>query len=150
MKYTIRTFMSVVILFFASGITAQAITLTIKLDTAGTLSNKIDLSIKDSVRSLKIIGEVNGSDILFIREMAGSDKDGKETSGNLEDLDLSKSHIREGGAYYYLYYPTLDNKIGNYMFYKCKKLVSIILPDDVFSLGSFIFSDCINWSVNDK
>jgi len=142
--FGVKAFMSVVILFFASGIIAQAHTLTIKLDTAGTLSDKIDLSIKDSVRSLKIIGEVNGSDILFIREMAGSDKDGKETSGNLEDLDLSKSHIREGGPFYYLYYPTLDNKIGNYMFYKCKKLISIILPEDVFSLGSFIFSDCIN------
>lgn len=142
--FGVRIFITVIILFFTSGIVAQALSLSVELDTAGTLSNKIDLSIKDSVRSLKIIGEVNGADILFIREMAGSDKDGKETSGNLEDLDLSKSHVREGGPYYYLYYPTLDNKIGNYMFYKCKKLVSIILPDDVFSLGSFIFSDCIN------
>lgn len=116
--------------------------LTVHVDTAGTLKNKIDPEIKDSVVSLVLSGELNGSDILFIREMAGSDKNGKPTGGNLSDLNLSKATIREGGLFYYLYYSTIENKIGNYMFYKCPKLRSVILPETAVFMGFYAFSEC--------
>ena len=45
--------------------------ITIKLDKAGTLPNKIAISEMYKITNLKIIGEINGTDWNFIREMAG-------------------------------------------------------------------------------
>ena len=45
--------------------------ITIKLDEAGTLPNKIGSTKKYQITNLKIIGEINGTDWCFIREMAG-------------------------------------------------------------------------------
>jgi len=116
--------------------------LTIRLDTAGTLADKIDLSMKDSVVSLKLEGYINSADILLIREMAGADKDGKPTTGRLAYLDLSKAHIREGGGFYYLYYPAMDDYIKDYMFYRCHKLVSVVLPESAVFMGNSVFGYC--------
>lgn len=118
--------------------------LTIRLDTAGTLADKIDLSMKDSVVSLKLEGYINSADILLIREMAGADKDGKPTTGRLAYLDLSKAHIREGGGFYYLYYPAMDDYIKDYMFYRCHKLVSVVLPESAVFMGNSVFGYCSN------
>ena len=47
--------------------------ITIKLDKAGTLPDRISESKKNLITNLKIVGEVNGTDWKFIREMAGRD-----------------------------------------------------------------------------
>ena len=57
--------------------------ITIKLDEAGTLPNKIGSSKKYLITNLKIVGEVNGTDWKMIREMAGRDYRGDVTEGNL-------------------------------------------------------------------
>lgn len=51
-------------------ITKQVI---IKLDKAGTLPDKIGATRRNKITNLKIIGEINGTDIRMIREMAGRD-----------------------------------------------------------------------------
>ena len=75
--------------------------ITIKLDKAGTLPDRIASSKKYKITNLKIVGEVNGTDLKFIREMAGCDFNGKETDGKLSILDLSDAKIVEGGSAYY-------------------------------------------------
>ena len=45
--------------------------ITLKLDEAGTLPDRISSSKKNLITNLKIVGEVNGTDLKFIREMAG-------------------------------------------------------------------------------
>lgn len=47
--------------------------ITLKLDEAGTLPNKIAVSRKNLITNLKIVGKINGTDLKFIREMAGCD-----------------------------------------------------------------------------
>ncbi len=47
--------------------------ITIKLDKAGTLPNKIGSSRKYNITNLKLVGEINGTDLRMIREMAGRD-----------------------------------------------------------------------------
>ena len=47
--------------------------ITIKLDEAGTLPDKISESQKNLITNLKIVGKINGTDLKFIREMAGRD-----------------------------------------------------------------------------
>ena len=74
--------------------------ITIKLDEAGTLPNRIGESKKYLITNLKIVGEVNGTDWRIIREMAGCDYEGEKTGGKLSILDLSDAKIVKGGLPY--------------------------------------------------
>ena len=73
--------------------------ITIELEKAGTLPDRIASSRKYKITNLKIIGEINGTDWKMIREMAG----GSYHGGKLSVLDLSEAKIVEGGDYYYYY-----------------------------------------------
>lgn len=75
--------------------------ITIRLDEAGTLPNRISSTKKYKITNLKIIGDINGSDVRLIRDMAGCNWEGKRTDGNLSVLDLSEANIVEGGESYY-------------------------------------------------
>ena len=110
--------------------------ITIKLTEAGTLPDKIGRSEKNLVTNLKIIGEINGSDLRFIREMAGSEVNGHRTSGNLSVLDLSEARfVAEGDTYY-----TGNDIISDRSFQDCKSLTSVIIPSSVTEIGKFAFS----------
>ena len=124
--------------------------ITLKLTEAGTLPNKIGSSKKDLITNLKIIGEINGTDLRFIREMAGGDVHGDRTSGNLSVLDLSEARIVKGGDYYYSYYSNFSKKgyttsndiIGECAFFGCSSLTSINIPSSVTEIGNRVFEDC--------
>ena len=88
--------------------------ITIKLDEAGTLPDKIGSTKKNQITNLKIIGEINGTDLRMIREMAGRNKWDTMTNGMLSVLDLSDAKIVEGGDYYF--------NTGHYYQY-CVKLI---------------------------
>lgn len=117
---------------------------TIKLDEAGTLPNKISYDQKNLITNLKIVGEVNGTDWNFIREMAGRDFNGEKTDGKLSILDLSEAKIVAGGDAYVrfsenYYYYTSNDKLGDYVFYGCSGLTSLTLPSSVTSIGRGCF-----------
>ena len=121
---------------------------TIKLDEAGTLPNKIAVSRKNLITNLKIVGKINGTDLKFIREMAGCDYDGKETDGKLSILDLSDAKIVEGGSAYYSdrddgFIYTSNDKLGDFAFYGCSGLTSLTLPSSVTKIGCYALSSCI-------
>ena len=121
--------------------------ITIKLDKAGTLPDRIASSKKYKITNLKIVGEINGTDLKFIREMAGCDYDGKETDGKLSILDLSDAKIVEGGSAYYSdrddgFIYTSNDKLGDYAFYGCSGLTSLTLPSSVTEIGEHAFLNC--------
>lgn len=124
--------------------------ITIKLEKAGTLPDRIASSRKYKVTNLKIIGEINGTDLRMIREMAGINSTGDSTDGKLSVLDLSEAKIVEGGDYYYYdydnnrnnYYYTSNDVIGDKAFYNCRGLTSLTLPDGITSIGFWAFRDC--------
>ena len=121
--------------------------ITIKLEKAGTLPDKIGSTKKFQITNLKIIGEINGTDLRMIREMAGKNARGNDTDGMLSVLDLSDAKIVEGGDYYYddngyHYYFTSNDKIGNYAFCNCSGLTSITLPSGVTKIGNYAFCNC--------
>ena len=122
--------------------------ITIKLDKAGTLPDRIASSKKYKITNLKIVGEINGTDLKFIREMAGCDYDGKETDGKLSILDLSDAKIVEGGSAYYSdrddgFIYTSNDKLGDFAFYGCSGLTSLTLPSSVTKIGCYALSSCI-------
>ena len=124
------------------------ITRQIKLDEAGTLPDKISESQKNLITNLKIVGKINGTDLKFIREMAGCDVNGKETDGKLSILDLSDAKIVEGGSAYYSdrddgFICTSNDKLGDFAFYGCSGLTSLTLPSSVTKIGCYALSSCI-------
>ena len=113
--------------------------ITIKLDKAGTLPDKIGSSRMYKITNLKLVGEINGTDWKMIRKMAGY-----SYRGNLSVLDLSEAKIVKGGDYYYHNnnsYTSNDN-IGRYAFYNCRRLTSLTLPDGITTIGNYAFDGC--------
>ena len=119
--------------------------ITIKLDEAGTLPNKIGSNRKYKITNLKIVGEINGTDLGMIRNMAGYSYRGK-----LSVLDLSEAKIVKGGDPYYNdnnyygdhFYYTSNDEIGDYAFQDCCRLTSLNLPSSLTKIGMYAFSYC--------
>ena len=122
--------------------------ITIELEKAGTLPDRIASSKKYKITNLKIIGEINGTDLWMIRDMAG----GNNTDGKLSVLDLSEAKIVKGGGYYYkdgeddwsdrYKYYTSNDVIGDYAFRGCSGLTSLTLPAGITKIGGSAFSGC--------
>ena len=121
----------------------------ITLDEPGTLPQKISASDKYLITNLKVKGDINGTDLGFLREMAGQSINGiDETNGKLSTLDLSDTKIVGGGDYYYqdsndTKYYTKDDELGVCAFSNCWGLKAITLPTDLKSVGDFAFKNCI-------
>lgn len=112
---------------------------TFNVSTPGSLPTLIPSDQKDNITRLRLTGNLDGTDILYIREMAGIDYNGNTTTGKLNALDLSGANIVSGGdAYYYngQNYNTSDNTIGEYMFFYCR-LSTLILPNSVTRIESY-------------
>ena len=110
---------------------------------AGTLPQRISSDEKNLITNLKINGEINGTDLRFIREMATSyDVYGIEQGGQLSILDLSDAKIVSGGEYYDDNYFTKDNEIGYMAFCACNRLTILTLPSSITSIGNSAFYGC--------
>ena len=120
--------------------------------TAGSLS-KIKLT---NTKYIKIIGEINGSDLVYLKKLLGSNSQADwrngttktgTISGTIQKLDLSEAKIIAGGSAYYTYktFPgndvdeirqgyrnnylyTKNEVIGNYLFTSCSTLQELWLP----------------------
>ena len=119
--------------------------ITLKLDEAGTLPNRIAVSRKNLITNLKIVGEINGTDLKIIRELAGRDFNMEKTDGKLSILDLSEAKIVAGGDAYARFnenYYTSNDKLGHYIFYGCSGLTSLTIPSSVTEIGVDAFNGC--------
>ena len=141
----------------------QAQQITLHVERAGTLHGMINASRLPYITDLKLTGELNGTDISFIRTLVKK---------NLRFLDLSEARIVAGGAIYYSNYRTSNDIIGSYMFYNpdyspispcaiskinlpnsvtgieegafksCTRLTDINIPNSVTSIGPETFKSC--------
>ena len=120
--------------------------ITTQVDEAGTLPSKISASEKYLITNLKIVGKINGTDLKFIREMAGRDYNRKKTDGKLSILDLSGAKIVAGGDAYISYNSlckyTNNDKLGDFAFEGCSGLTSLTLPSGVTEIGWGAFDGC--------
>ena len=87
---------------------------TLHVATAGTLPDIIAPSRRPLITNLKLTGQLNGTDLRLIREMAGADVNGNPTQGYaLESLDLSEVEIFPEGEAYFIEYDTVTNTRGD-------------------------------------
>lgn len=99
-----------------------------------------------NITSLKVVGQINGDDVYYLRKMAGASYFSEAERGNLTTLDLSEATIVGGGEWYYedynQKYYTSKNVIGSYMFTQCTNLQHIVLPQNITSIGAYVFLNC--------
>lgn len=131
------------------GVGSQAQGLSVHIDEAGTLSTLIHDADKYSVRSLKVTGLLNGTDIRLLRDLGGGGLEadasevGVSTPGRLQNLNLGDARIVSGGEVYHaMNQITKDDTIGNNMFENCTSLVSVVLPKSAKSVRVAVFKGC--------
>ncbi len=112
--------------------------ITIELEKAGTLPDRIASIKKYKITNLKIIGEINGTDLSMISDMAGNNYSG----GKLSVLDLSEAKIVKGGGCDYYDYDTSNDVIDFYAFRGCSELTSLTLPAGITKIGYKAFEGC--------
>ena len=123
---------------------------TVIVETAGSLEEQIRSHELLSAIELTIKGELNGTDIRFLRSLLTDGLGASESK--LRSLDLSDVRIVEGGeAYGHFSEKSNDNtdvsacythndELGDYMFYDCASLRSIVLPHSIKSIGVRCFT----------
>ena len=125
---------------------------SVTLTQAGTLSSQITAEEKFNITDLSVAGPINGTDILFIRQMAGTDSEANtSTNGKLTHLDLQAASLVSGGGSYYFvkkgtakkgYGVSENNLVDHYMFSGCEKLVEVKLPASTQKINNYAFFGC--------
>ena len=143
--------------------------ITLHVNTPGSLSTLFSDETKYTIDELILTGQLNGSDLLMIREMAGNGFDGKHIKeARLKVLDLSGVTFINDTEHAYVSfendehidYPVYGktdqfrfadgrgthyveaNKIGKYAFTGCYKLQEIVLPSSITEIDERAFYYC--------
>ena len=118
----------------------------VTLAEAGTLSSQLGDDKIGTVGSLKVTGDINGSDLLQIRRIAGVDVNGEKTDGFLQHLDLSEARFVSGGGIYLKdngrNLTTADDELPEKAFMACKHLKSLSLPAGLKTWGDGALALC--------
>ena len=118
----------------------------ITLEQAGTLSTLISAEEMNNVGTLTLSGNINSSDLLFLRKLAGVDENNERTDGYLRDLDLSGAVIVEGGSPYLIdgsrRLTTANDELPERAFYGCRQLQTLKLPAGLKHIGDGALALC--------
>lgn len=105
---------------------------TFTIDSPGDLINQVDMDEVKNIVEIKLIGKINGTDILTMNKMV-----------NLTSIDMSEATIVEGGMPYYETdnnrFGTQNNTLGEYWAYNLDLLTSVKLPGNLTTIGSRAF-----------
>ena len=111
----------------------------VSVHTPGSLPTLIGERQKYKLTSLAVEGALNGTDLRFLREIAGSDYRQQPTEGRLRTLDLSRATFVRGGTPY-IYKDTCRTIQGGpltlppFAFRHCR-LEQVVLPEQMDTLG---------------
>lgn len=142
---------AVCLLFLLWGILTRAAgeQTVINVSTAGTLSQQISSSELSTVTNLKLTGEINATDIKYIRTNGSSIRtlDMGETNIVKEGYNGKANSIpynafQDHAVLTSVILPSGLTTIENYAFWKCSLLSSISIPSSVTSIGQGAFAQC--------
>jgi len=137
-----RTLITILLsLLLTLGATAK----TVRVKTPGTLAITIGEKQKYRLKSLKIIGPLNGDDLRFLREMAGSDSLQRPTPGRLVRVDLSQATFATGGGCYIVHdtpqHTTAPYTVPKFLFRKTI-IEEVVLPVRTDTLATGALEHC--------
>lgn len=122
---------------------AQQTRMSVDVCQSGTLAECVGQKNKLSVRDLTVKGQLNAADVIFLREMAGRDRQGEEVQGShLTRLDLKDaSFVADTCAFFHTSEgSTRITKTGSdlpdSLFYQCH-LSEIIFPGSLHEIGAY-------------
>jgi len=119
---------------------------SVTLATAGTLGQHIGIDKIGVLGTLKVTGDINSSDLLLLRKLAGVDEKGEKTSGLLQNLDLSEARFVAGGNPYLVdgsqSLTTTTDELPQRAFYGCNYLKSLKLPAGLKTFGDGALACC--------
>ena len=150
-KITFKSLLIITCLLLQINAYAQDVPpITLHVDKAGTLSTLIAANRKYEITDLTLTGNLNGTDILFLRDMAGRNSSGNVTNGKLSKLNLTDANITSIGDRAFeecrrltnITIPNSITLIGDRAFSGCTGLTNITIPNSVTWIGDFAFSDC--------
>lgn len=139
----------IIVIFVLSIRSMYSQQVTLNIVRPGSLRNLIEDSTEykmSDITDLKVIGAINGFDVIWLRYMAGCP--GRGYLNKLQRLDLSQARIVEGWCYrtngYYASdeVATKNDTITRSMFEKAKFLSEIILPDSTKYIDENAFFGC--------
>ena len=115
----------------------------ISVQTPGTLPTLIGQTQKYQLTDLAVEGALNGTDLRFLREMAGSDFRQQPTDGRLRRLDLSRATFARGGEPYIMKNDSVWVQGGAltlppFVFRHCR-LEQVVLPERMDTIGTGAF-----------
>lgn len=153
-----RTFLLALISLVPSLLFSQK---SVNVVTPGSLSTLISEEERYAIEDLTITGDINGTDLRLLRDMAGNNYKGELTEGKLCRLDLSGANIVAGGENYLdcyvihldasasmtdsrgFIFPSKNDTIPQWLFVGCLKLQEISLPKSTKSVEEYAFAECI-------
>lgn len=124
-------------------------------NVAGRLQEDGPIEMWESATSIKIKGELNGSDLRVIRQFCGSDEYAAEVPHErIRKLDLSEARIVPGGVYYikvddqgtmreYVVPEGQETLLPDKLFYHCCSIEELVLPKNIREVGIGAFWKCI-------
>lgn len=112
--------------------------LKLHVNKPGTLASLVGEKKKYTTRKMVLAGMLNGDDLRFLREMAGSDINQRPTPGVLHTIDLTKVTFTPGGGAYVdkegLHYVTGGkHTLPSFLFRNCP-VEQVILPERLDSI----------------
>ena len=125
--------------------------LYVEVFTPGTLKELVyDISetAMQDVQSMQVLGQINGKDMMFLREMCGVKGLATPSEGKLKILDLSSTTIVGGDDVYMtangVDYTTHDDEFGPLFLYHCTNLEEVVLPNEIVAIDTMALAGCSN------
>lgn len=120
----------------------------VTLTEPGTLQSLLGDEAIGNVGTLKVTGDINSSDLLFLRKLAGVNETGDKTEGVLYGLDLSQARFVTGGNPYLIdgskkLTITTNDELPQQAFYNCRRLRTLALPAGLHHYGDGTLARCM-------
>lgn len=115
----------------------------VNVETPGTLGRLIKAAKKnpDKIRNLKVTGQITDKDFYFMRDSMAILEAVNLKEVKVKDDVIPAEAFKDKKTLCYFSMPEIVTNIGCYAFYNTMLSGTIVLPDDVVTIGEYAFSN---------